>query len=70
MRLRRFSRWPVKFSSRSYKFPWLLSLNYFAVPDVSRFVSKISSIIHVLLKRPEEGDAYVHKCGGASDNRC
>lgn len=40
---------------------------------IERFVfrnSKISSIIHVLLKRPEEGDAYVHKCGGASDNRC
>lgn len=31
---------------------------------------EISSIIHVLLRRPEEGDSYVHKCGGASDNRC
>lgn len=39
MRLQRFSRRPVKFLSGSYKFPWLLSLNYFTVSNVSRFVT-------------------------------
>lgn len=57
---RRFSRWPSVFER-------LVQISIAIIAELFRRIERfafrngeISSIIHVLLKCPEEGDSYVH----------